>query len=74
MQSAKVCFARGIFMMKDAKVTYHKYLRNIFADAKHLRLEGVPGLGWLTFSVAEPQDIKSFQLCLGRGGACKGTN
>jgi hypothetical protein len=28
----------------------------------------------LPFDIAEHQDIKSFQLCLGRGGACKGTN
>jgi hypothetical protein len=54
MQSVKVCFACGMIMMKDNKVTYHKYLRNIFADVKRLRLEGVSELGWLHFSVAEP--------------------
>jgi hypothetical protein len=46
----------------------------MFEDIHILRTEGVPELGWLPFDIPERQDMKSFQLCLGRGGACKGTN
>jgi hypothetical protein len=63
-----------MFLAKDNKETYNKYLREILNDVQVLRSEGIPELGWLPFDIPEPQDMKSFQLCLGRGGACKGTN
>jgi predicted nucleic acid-binding Zn-ribbon protein len=74
LQSGKFCFPVAMLLAKDNKETYNKYLREIFNDVQVLRSEGIPELGWLPFDIPEPQDMKSFQLCLGRGGACKGTN
>jgi hypothetical protein len=74
LQSGKFCFPVAMILAKDNKETYNKYLREIFNDVQVLRSEGIPELSWLTFDIPEPQDMKSFQLCLGRGGACKGTN
>jgi hypothetical protein len=74
LQSGKFCFPVAMILAKDDKQTYNKYLRDIFEEVDKLRNEGVPECEWLPFDIAEPQDMKSFQLCLGRGGACKGTN
>jgi hypothetical protein len=61
-------------LSKDNRKTYNDCLRSIFEDFHLLRTEGVPELGWMPFEVPDPQDMKSFQLCLNRVGACKGTN
>jgi hypothetical protein len=63
-----------MLLAKDNKETNNKYLREIFNDVQVLRSERIPELGWLPFDILEPQYMKSFQLCLGWGGACKGTN
>jgi hypothetical protein len=63
-QSGKFCFPVAMKLAKDDKQTYNKYLRDIFEEADKLRNEGVPECEWLPFDIAEPQDMKSFQLCL----------
>jgi hypothetical protein len=74
LHSGKFCFPVAMPLTKDNKETYNKYLHEIFNDVQVLRSEGIPELDWLPFEIPEPQDMKYFQLCLGRGGACKGTN
>jgi hypothetical protein len=74
IQSGKFCFPVSMPLAKDNKETYNKYFRDIFNDVQVLRSEGIPELGWLPFNIPELQDMKSFQLCLGRGRACKSTN
>jgi hypothetical protein len=63
-----------MILAKDNKEKYNKYLREIFNNVQVLKSEGIPELGWLPFDIPEPQDVKSFQLCLGRGGAYKANN
>jgi hypothetical protein len=58
-----------MILAKDDKKTYNKYLRDISEEVDKLRNEGFPECEWLPFDIAEPKDMKSFQLCLGRGGA-----
>jgi hypothetical protein len=74
LHSGNNCYPLGMFLLKDNKKLYNIYVRMIFEDVNILRTEDVTKLGWLPFNIMEPQDTKSFQLCLGRGGACKGTN
>jgi hypothetical protein len=69
IQSGNFCFPVAMLLAKDNKETYYKYLRDIFNYVQVLRSEGIPELGWLPFDIREPQDMKSFQLCLSRGGA-----
>jgi hypothetical protein len=71
LQLGKFCFPDEMLLTKDNKETYNKYLHDIFNDVELLSDEGMPELSWLPFDIPEPQDMKSFQLCLGRGGACK---
>jgi hypothetical protein len=74
LQSGKFCFPVAMIFAKYDKQAYNKYLRDIFEKVDKLRNEGVPECEWLPFDISEPQDMTSFQLCLGRGGACKGMN
>jgi hypothetical protein len=73
LQSGKKCIPIVVIFARDDKKTYNDYLRSIFEHVHVLRTEGVPELGWLSFEFPEPQDMKSIQLCLNRGGVCKGT-
>jgi hypothetical protein len=72
LHSVKFCFPLSMILSKDNKETYNEYVRDIFNDVQVLRSEGIPELGWMPFNIPEPQDMKSFQLCLVLGGACKG--
>jgi hypothetical protein len=74
LQSGKFCFPVAMIFAKDDKQTNNTYLWDKFEEADKLRNEGVPECERLHFDIAEPQDTKSFQLCPGRGGACKRTN
>jgi hypothetical protein len=74
LQSGKFFFPVAVLLAKDNKDNFNKYLRDIFNDVKVLRSKRIPELGWLPFEIPEPQDMKSFQLCLGWGGAYKGAN
>jgi hypothetical protein len=70
-QSRKFCSPLTLFLAKDNKETYNKYVRDICNDAQVLISEGIRELGWLPFDIPESQDMESFQLCLGRGGHAK---
>jgi hypothetical protein len=71
MQSERCCFPIIMIIVKDNIATYDKFLRHIFAFFQEIRDNGIPELGWLPFQVTDPQDMKSSQLCMGRGGASK---
>jgi hypothetical protein len=70
MQSCTWCFPIMMMIAKDDKDTYDKYLRDIFKFCDRLHTEGRDQ--WNSFNIADPQDMKSLQLCLTRGGASKG--
>jgi hypothetical protein len=62
-----------MILYKDDKQTYNKYLQDIFKEVDKVSTEGFPECEWLPFVIVEPHYMKSFQLCLGWGGPCKGT-
>jgi hypothetical protein len=75
MQSDAWCFPLITIVAKDNKSTYSKYFNHIFDFCNRLRAEGLfleDGTKWRPFLIPEPQDMKSHQICLGRGGAAKG--
>jgi hypothetical protein len=45
MKSVKICFACGLFLTKEEKITYHKYLRNIFVNIKTCIRKECPSSG-----------------------------
>jgi hypothetical protein len=51
---------------KDNKATYDKFLTHVFDFCQELRDHGIPELGWKQFKVAESQDTKISQLCMGQ--------
>jgi hypothetical protein len=71
MQSERNCIPIISIITKDNKATYDRLLTRIFEFGQELRTVGIPELGYRTFCVAEPQDMKSSQLCMSRGGAAK---
>jgi hypothetical protein len=71
IQSSKNAFPITSIIAKDNKATYNKFLRHNFEFGQELRDVGIPELGWKPFRVSEPQDMKSSQLCMNRGGAAK---
>jgi hypothetical protein len=71
IQSSNNGFPITSIIAKDNKSTYNKFLRHIFECGQELRDDGIPELGWKPFRVSEPQDMKSSQLCMNRGGAAK---
>jgi hypothetical protein len=71
MQSEWCCLPIITMIAKYNKATYDKLLRHIFVFCQEIRDNGIPELGWLPLRVAEPQDVKISQLCMGRGGAAK---
>jgi DNA-directed RNA polymerase subunit RPC12/RpoP len=71
IQSIKNDFPITSLIAKDNKSTYNKFLRHIFEFGQELRDVRIPDLGWKPFRVSEPQDMKSIQLCMHRGGAAK---
>jgi hypothetical protein len=73
-QSGKLCIPISMVLAKDNKQTYDKCLQPIFDDVDNIRTFSIPECEWLPFKIPEQQDMKSFQLCLKSGGACKGMN
>jgi hypothetical protein len=71
MQSKRNCIPIVSIIAKDNKATYDRFLTHIFEFGDQLRTVGIPELGYKKFRVAEPQDMKSSQLCMSRGGAAK---
>jgi hypothetical protein len=69
LQSASWCFPVICIIAKDDKNTYEKYFREIFEFCQKLRTESFNG--WQPFRISEPQDMKSTQIVLNRGGAAK---
>jgi hypothetical protein len=70
MQSSKWAYLITMLLAKDNKGTYERYIRPISEFTEKMRTEGLGE--WLPCSIAEPQDMKSLQLYLTRGGAAKG--
>jgi hypothetical protein len=62
IQSSKNYFPIMSIIAKDTNSTYNKFLRHIFEFGKELRDVGILELGWKTFHVSTPQDMKSSQL------------
>jgi hypothetical protein len=73
MQSGAWCFPNLAVIAKNNKDTYEKYLRAIFKFGEELRHDGFNDNceGWRQFKVSEPHDMKSYWLCLKRGGTMK---
>jgi hypothetical protein len=75
MQSDHWRFPLMTIMAKDNKSTYTKYFDHIFDFCNSVRVNGLVGSDgsqWQPFLISEPQDMKSHQICFGRGGAAKG--
>jgi hypothetical protein len=70
MQADKWCFTILMILAKDDKATYDKYLRDFLKFCEEISEKGLGD--WKPFKIADPQDMKSLQLCLTRGGAPKG--
>jgi hypothetical protein len=58
-----------VIIAKYNKGTYDKYVHDIFAFCDKLRTTSING--WKPFRISEPQDMKSTQILLDRGGAAK---
>jgi hypothetical protein len=69
MQSAEWCFPVMVILAKDNKGTYDKYFHDIFAFCDQMRTTSING--WKPFRISDPQDMKSTQIVLDRGGAAK---
>jgi hypothetical protein len=69
MHSAEWCFPAMVILAKYNKGTYDKYVRDICAFCDKMRTTGING--WKPFRISEPQDMKSTQIVLDRGGAAK---
>jgi hypothetical protein len=65
------CFYYHVHHSERQQIHIQQVLRNIFEFGQDLRDDGIPELGWKPFRVSEPQDMKSSQLCMNRGGAAK---
>jgi hypothetical protein len=70
MQSSKWAYPITMLLVKDNKDNYERCVRPIFDFTEKMRTQELGE--WLPFSIAEPQDMKSLQLCLARGGTAKG--
>jgi hypothetical protein len=71
IQSSKNAFPITSIILKDSTSTYNKFLRHIFEFGQELRDVGIPELRWKPLRVSEPQNTKSSQLCMHRGGAAQ---
>jgi hypothetical protein len=69
MQSAEWCFRLMVIIAKDNKGTYDKHFRDFFAFCDKVRTTSING--WKPFLISDPQDMKSTQIVLDRGGAAK---
>jgi hypothetical protein len=67
MQSAEWCFPVMVILTKYNKVTYNKYFIFAFCD----KMRTTSSNWWKPFLISEPQDMKSTQIVLDRGGAAK---
>jgi hypothetical protein len=74
MQSDFWCFPIMTIVAKDKKSTYQKYFAYIFEFCNRVREFGleVDEGKWTNIHIPEPQDMKSHQICLKRGGAANG--
>jgi hypothetical protein len=70
MQADKWCFPILMILAKNDKATHEKYLRENFKCCEEISEKGLGD--WKPFKIADPQDMKSLQLCLTRGGVVKG--
>jgi hypothetical protein len=71
MQSERNLHPCVSLVAKDKKSPYDKFLKHVLNFLQELRDQGIPELDWKQFKVSEPQDMKSSQLCMGRGGTAK---
>jgi hypothetical protein len=69
MQSAERCFPVMAILAKYNKGTYDKYFRDIFAFCDKVHTTSINR--WKPFRIYDPQEMKSTQIVLGRGGAAK---
>jgi hypothetical protein len=58
-----------VILAKYNKGTYDKYFHDIFAFCDKVRTTSINGCN--PFHISEPQDMKSTQIVLDRGGAAK---
>jgi hypothetical protein len=72
MQADKLCFPILMILVKDDKSIYNKYLREIFKFCEEISQKGLGD--WKPLKISDPQDMKSLQLCLTRGGVPKGVH
>jgi hypothetical protein len=70
IQSIKWAYPSIMLLAKEQSDTYNKYIHPIFEFTETMRTQGLGE--WLPFSVSEPKDMTSLQICLTRGGAAKG--
>jgi hypothetical protein len=70
IHSSKWAYPITMLLVKDNKDTYERYVRPIFEFTENMRTQELGE--WLPFSIDGPQDMKSLQLCLTRGGTAKG--
>jgi hypothetical protein len=71
MQSERNYIPTVYIISNDNKVTHYKFLTHIFEFRQVLRTIGIPELGYRKFCVADPQHMKSSQLCMSRGGSAR---
>jgi hypothetical protein len=74
MHSDAWCFPLATIVSKDNKSMYATYFSHIFDFCNLLHYEGFTlsdGTKWKHCLISEPQDMKSHQICTGRGGAVK---
>jgi hypothetical protein len=69
IQPDRWCFQIMMRTAKDKKITYNHFFREVFALCTKMRKYGLTSIGWKPFAIPEPQDKKSTQICLKRGGA-----
>jgi hypothetical protein len=75
MQSNQWYFPLMTLLAEYNKSTHKKYFDHILDFCNELRVNGLPlddGTNWQPFLVPEPQDMKTYQLCLVVGGADNG--
>jgi hypothetical protein len=71
LQSDKWCIPIKMFLAKDNKETYLRHVKDVFDFCQRMETVSLSEHGWLPVMLAEPQDMKSIQLYVRRGGAAK---
>jgi hypothetical protein len=75
IQSEQQSFPLITLVTKDNSRTYSTLFDHIFDFCNKVRdqvMTATDGTYWNPFLIPEPQDMKSNQICIGRGGASKG--